>query len=69
MKDVIGGHLKDPFFDSYHEEALTSYDILELCNESADNFVRLCIDKEFLRRLVRSHLLKIKDIEKILNAD
>lgn len=54
--DVIGSWLKDPFFDSYEEESLTSYDILNIASDSRANTITITIDREFLKKIVRSHL-------------
>lgn len=60
---IIGSWLPDPFFDSYEEETLTCYDILNLMGLSNGSSITLTFDKLFLKELVKSHLLHIKTLE------
>ena len=62
--NVIGIHLPDPFFDSYQEETLTCCDILDYVGMSSGNHITLTFDKKFLKKIVSSHLLHIKELEK-----
>jgi hypothetical protein len=62
--DVIGKNMKDPFMDSYQEEAFACCDILGKMDGNIGNYVNITFDKRFLRKIIRSHIFFIKDIEK-----
>lgn len=67
VRSVVGNNLKDPFFDAHESEALACTDILEVLENSSD-VIQLFIHRSFLRKLVRSHLMHIREIEKGTNA-
>ena len=62
----LGNNLPDPFIDSYVEEMYTCHDIIEMVNGVATRNVSITIDKEFLTKIVRSHIHMIKELEKVL---
>lgn len=64
--DVAGNNLPDPFFDSYLEEMLACHDIIEVVNNELSENVNLIINKDFMRKIVKSHINFIKEMEKIL---
>lgn len=66
--DIVGDNMQDPFFDSYQQEADTSCDILNLIDKAHANFVTLVINKDFLRKLVHSHIVFIRELEKDLKG-
>lgn len=55
-----GVNLPDPFFDSFAEETLTCYDILNEAGLQGQNTVTITFERAFLKKLVRSHLDYIK---------
>jgi len=61
---VVGSNLPDPFFDSYEEETLTLYDILNLAGSQSQTQVTITFNRAFLKKLVHSHLTYIKQLEK-----
>lgn len=61
---IIGSNIPDPFFDGYKEEIKTAYDILDSIEDSQANSIALEFDKMFLRKIVRSHIHFIQDLEK-----
>jgi len=65
--DIIGDNMKDPFFDSYQQEADTCCDIISLIGNTPTEFVNVVISKKFLQSLVHSHLNHIRDLERELN--
>ena len=64
--DIVGDGLKDPFYDSYREEGLACSDILNLISRCEDEQVTIAFSRLFLKKLVRSHLLFIKEMEKFI---
>jgi len=64
--DTIGDTMHDPFFDNYQEEGLVLCDIIKMLNECKEDLITLTFGKVFLKKLVRSHILFIKEIEKAL---
>lgn len=66
--DVVGENMKDPFFDSYQEEADTCCDIMELIDSCPFSLISLTFGKDFLKKIVRSHILHIREIEKDLTG-
>ncbi len=64
---VIGNSLPDPFMDSYKQEGLACADILELMDLSENYFVSIRFNRAFLKKLVHSHLLYIREMERNLN--
>ena len=65
--DDIGKNLPDPFFDSYKEEMFACHDIIEVVNNEVNENIHIVINKEFLRKLVKSHICFIKGMEKVAN--
>lgn len=63
VRVVIGNYLKDPFFDSYEGEALALCDILESIDRADGNYVIVRFNKAFLKKIVHSHILRIREIE------
>lgn len=61
--NIIGSWLPDAFFDSYEEETLTCWDILNLVGITNGSSITITFDKQFLRDIVRSHLLFIETME------
>jgi len=57
---AIGSWLQDPFFDNYEEEDLTTRDILNLIADSREITITITIDRNFLKKIVRSHLRAIQ---------
>lgn len=64
--DIIGKDMHDPFYDSYQQEADTCCDIIEKIDKSSGKYVHIIFDKGFLRKIVRSHLLHIREVEKFM---
>ena len=64
--DVYGDNLPDPFFDNYAQEEETACDILRLLDNTDTPLVTMTFGKVFLRKIIRSHVLYIKEIEKAL---
>ena len=64
--DIIGNNLPDPFLDSYREEMYTAYDIIEMVDMALTQKVNIVIDKDFLRKLAKSHINFIKEMEKAI---
>ena len=62
--DIIGQNLTDPFFDSYEKEGLECSDILRIADNSDSVVVTVQFNKSFLKKLVRSHIWFIKEMEK-----
>lgn len=62
--DIVGDNMGDPFFDSYQEEQDTCGDIIKLVDRATTDYVTLVINKKFLKKLVHSHILWIKELEK-----
>ena len=62
--DVVGDTITDSFLDSYKEEGLVLGDIIDLCNRTKDDFVNVRFYKKFLKRIVHSHLVHIRELEK-----
>ena len=63
--DIIGHNLKDPFYDSYQEEALSCCDIIDLVEKSGET-VTLLINKVFLKKIIHSYIFRIRELEKDL---
>jgi len=61
--DTIGINLPDPFFDSYKEEVLVCCDIMNKIDVCPNKFISIWFDKQFLKKIVRSHILFIRDLE------
>lgn len=59
----IGEFLNDPFFDS-EEEMLTCCDILDLVGLHTGDAVKIVIKKDFLKRLVKSHIGFLKELDR-----
>lgn len=53
----------DPFLDSFSQETFVCHAILDKANVCPANSVTLEINKDFLKKLVNSHLLYIKAME------
>lgn len=66
--DIVGDSLKDPFFDNYEEEGLECCDIINLVNNSKEDLITLTFGRHFLKKIVRSHIFHIQNIEKALNC-
>jgi len=60
----VGENLPDSFFDSYQEEMLTCFDILNLAGLQSQTRVTITFDRKFLKKIVHSHILFIKQQEK-----
>ena len=67
-KEIIGQNLPDPFLDSYTEESFCLTDIINLMDKVEGASVNLLIDKGFLRKIVHSHILFIREIENTVNG-
>lgn len=65
---VIGNYLPDSFMDNYKQEALALADILELIDLSDGYIVSMRFNKSFLRKIVHSHLLYIREMEQNVNG-
>lgn len=63
-RNVVGTYLPDPFYDNYREEANTVTDIMNLVDRIDCNFVTVTIDKLFLKKMAKSHLFHIQNMEK-----
>ena len=66
--DIVGDKMPDPFFDSYQQEGIECCDIIDLIDRCDDDLVTVTFGKVFLRKIVRSHILFIKEIEKGLSC-
>ena len=54
--------LPDPFFDSFREDLLTSHDILDLLALTNESFIKIKFDREFLKRILKSHIVFIRKV-------
>lgn len=59
----VGQDIRDPFFDSGQEELLTTYDIIDLLALHDKEFVTITFNKDFLKKILRSHICMIRRIE------
>ena len=64
--DDIGRNLPDPFFDAYKEEMFACHDIINVVDNELSENVNIIINKDFLRKIVKSHILHIKEMEKFV---
>jgi len=53
---------QDPFFDNYEQELLACHSILDKTKLIADNKVTITLDKEFLQKMLYSHIHAIRNI-------
>jgi regulator of RNase E activity RraB len=53
---------KDPFFDDYGQEIFVCCDIIDKCKMIADNKVTITLDKEFLQKMLTSHIHHIRNL-------
>jgi len=60
----IGNSIPDSFFDSCKEEMCTCYDIINLIDNCDKPSLTVTFDKGFLKKIVRSHIFHIKELEK-----
>jgi hypothetical protein len=58
----IGVNLPDPFFNSYNEEMLTCYDILNEAGMQGQAKVTVTFERAFLKRIVHSHITFIQNL-------
>jgi len=65
IENIIGNNLSNSFFDSYESEGLECSDIIKRVDECDDKFITIIFEKNFLKKIVHSHLLFIKEMEKI----
>jgi len=63
--DIIGNNLSDSFFDSFESEGLECSDIIKRIDECDAKFITITFSTNFLKKIVHSHLLFIKEMEKI----
>ena len=61
--DIIGNNMPDSFFDSFEAEGLACYDIIGKIDGCVGEFVNVTFNKSFLRQIVHSHMLHIKELE------
>lgn len=61
--NTIAEHLQDPFFDNYESEGLECYEILKLVSMAKTELVTIVINKYFLKKLTKSHIYFIREIE------
>ena len=66
--DVIGDSMPDSFFDSFEAEGLACYDIMNKVDGSVGDYVNVTFNKQFLRHIVHSHMLHIRELEKDLTG-
>jgi len=62
--DIIGNDIGDSFFDSFQEEGFCCHDILEKVANCPEDYVKITFRKDFLRKIVHSHLMQIRELEK-----
>jgi hypothetical protein len=62
----LGHHLPNPFFDSYSEEVYTCCDIINSIEDASTASISITVsfDKVFLKKIVKSHIYFIQDMEK-----
>ena len=53
---------QDPFFDNYSQELFACHDILDKVKMIADNKVTITLDKEFLQKMLTSHIHQIRNL-------
>jgi hypothetical protein len=53
---------QDPFFDNYEQELLAAHAIIDKCKMIADNKVTITLDKEFLQKMLTSHIHQIRNL-------
>jgi hypothetical protein len=51
---------QDPFLDSYSQELFACHDILDKTRLIADNKVTITLNKEFLQKMLTSHIHQIR---------
>lgn len=66
--NIFGVNMKDPFFDSYEQENLECCDIIDLLNDTHTDTVSIVIGKDFLRKVIHSYIIYIRDIDKAING-
>jgi len=66
--NAVGNNLSDPFLDSYDQEVLVCCDILDRLDRCETDLVNILFSKKFLRRIVRSHVWQIREIQKGINC-
>jgi len=58
---VFGIMYTDPFFDSVNEEIVECCDILDKIGLTDGKAITATFDKAFLRRVLHSHITKLRD--------
>ena len=66
--DIIGNKLPDPFMDSYQEETLECCAIIDMIDSCKSECLDFTIDKVFLKKIIRSHVMFIREVEKGLRC-
>lgn len=61
--NCIGENISDSFLDSFEQEALACCDILDRVNICKTNLVQITFMKEFLKNIIHSHLIHIREME------
>jgi len=64
LTEAIGHHLPDPFYDNYQAEAFACDAMMDKMAELEGEYIPIIIDKAFLRKMIHSHLLYIRRIER-----
>lgn len=61
---VFGIMYTDPFFDNKQEEIIECCDILDKIGMLDGKAISATFDKAFLRRMIHSHITKLRETEK-----
>ena len=64
LNNAVGSDIVDSFYDSYKSEALACGDIIGLVGSCDAPQITVTFDISFLRKIVHSHLLYIRKLEK-----
>lgn len=61
---IFGIMYTDPFFDNKQEEIIECCDILDKIGMLDGKAINATFDKAFLRRMIHSHITKLRETEK-----
>ena len=62
MKIMMVLERQDPFLDNYEQELFASHGMIDLIKVSSDDTVTVTLNKEFLYRMILSHIHAIRRI-------
>ena len=61
--ESVGNNISDSFMDSYEQESLACCAILDKVAVCTTNLVQITFTKKFLKNIVYSHLIHIRDMQ------